>query len=43
MNGSLVSLWARSTFLIHQTLAVGLDGIAEFLLKEDIEEPGVSK
>lgn len=37
-KGSLASPWARSTSLAHWTLTVGLDGIAEFLLKEEIEE-----
>lgn len=37
-KGSLASPWARSTSLAHWTLTVGLDSIAEFLLKEEIEE-----
>lgn len=37
-KGSLASPWARSISLTHWTLTVGFDGVAEFLLKEEIEE-----
>lgn len=37
-KGSLASPWARSASLIEWTLAVGLDGIAEFLWKNGCQQ-----